>query len=217
MAALVLGTDPKVTEVGIDVGYSAAPDELRAPDVSVGNVPNEPGWVKGVPPLALEYADRGTDEGELSDKIRALLTAGTRWVWVVRLTGARRVEVHSLGNPTRIAPEGESLEAPGVLANPVPVLALFDRDAALDASVRNLLQRGGLPALEQALAKSREEGFRQGIEQGQALAQRAFIAMVCATFGIALDAEREATLAVSSVSELEALCKSLLRDRAWPE
>jgi hypothetical protein len=207
--ALVLGTDPKVTEVGIDVGYSSREDELRAPDVAVGNVPSEPGWVKGVPPLAVEYADRGTDEAALEDKVRALLDAGARWVWVVRLTGERRVQVHEAGQKPVVKREGESLEAPGVLANPVPVLALFDRDAALDASVRNLLQRRDLPALEQALARSREEG--------RALALRGAIATACVTFGVPLDAAREARLAGASASELQGLFEAVLRARQWPE
>lgn len=221
VGALVLGTDPKVTEVGIDVGYSSADDELRAPDVSVGNVPNEPGWVKGVPPLAVEYADRGTDESELEDKVRSLLAAGTRWVWVVRLTGARRVQVHEAGQLVRVKVEGESLEAPGVLANAVPVVAMFDREAALDASVRNLLQRGGLPALDRALAQSREAGIEQGIEQGvergQALALQRSIASVCDAFGIALTDARRSALVSASASELQALFDAVVQHRAWPD
>jgi hypothetical protein len=225
VGALVLGTDPNVTEVGIDVGYTPADDELRAPDVSVGNVPNEPGWVKGVPPLAVEYADRGTDESELQDKVRALLAAGTRWVWVVRLTGARCVQVYEAGKPVQVKTEGDSLEAPGVLANPVPVVALFDRHAALDVTVRNLLQRGGLPSLERALAKSREEGIEkgieqgieQGVEQGQALALRRSITSLCEAFGIPLTDERRDVLATRPASELQALFDAILQRHAWPD
>jgi len=40
-----------------------------------------PGWVKGVPLLALEYVDSGQDEAALADKIADLLAAGTRMVW----------------------------------------------------------------------------------------------------------------------------------------
>src|SRR5882672_3978260 len=90
----ILDTDPWVEEAGIDVGYAIEEGTLRAPDVSVGNVPNAPGWVKGVPPLAVEYADTGQDENDLTSKIAELLAAGTRHVWVVRLIGPRRVEVH---------------------------------------------------------------------------------------------------------------------------
>src|SRR5690606_20834455 len=59
---LVLATDPDVEEAGIDAGYALDENTLRAPDVSVGNVPDRPGWVKGVPPLAVEYAGTGQDE-----------------------------------------------------------------------------------------------------------------------------------------------------------
>ena len=99
----MLGSDPRVREVGVDVGYSALPTELRAPDVSVGNVPDAPGWVAGVPPLAVEYADTGTNEGELRAKIEALHAHGTRWVWVVRLQGERLVQVHEAHAPVRVA------------------------------------------------------------------------------------------------------------------
>ncbi|MCP3961873.1 MAG: hypothetical protein GY719_28865, partial [bacterium] len=85
--AAVLRSDPQVDSAGVDTGFSPAPDTLRAPDVAVGNVPREPGWVKGVPPLAVEYADTGQDEADLKVKIKELLDAGTELVWVVRLTG----------------------------------------------------------------------------------------------------------------------------------
>jgi hypothetical protein len=67
---------------------------LHAPDLAVGNVPDAPGWVAGAPPPAVEYADTGQDEADLAVKIRQFFAAGTRLVWVVRLTGARRVEVY---------------------------------------------------------------------------------------------------------------------------
>src|SRR5580658_1340141 len=62
----VLATDPAVDgSAGVDVGYSFNEGKnLRAPDVSVGNVVREPGWARTAPPLAVEYADRGQDEAE---------------------------------------------------------------------------------------------------------------------------------------------------------
>ncbi len=65
----VLSTDPGAGDVGIDTGYSPAPDSLRAPDLSAGTIPDAPGWVKGVPRLAVEYADTGQDEDDLVAKI----------------------------------------------------------------------------------------------------------------------------------------------------
>lgn len=51
------------------------------------------------------------------------------------------------------------LEAPGVLRNPVPVPVLFDRDAAHDVVLRNLLQRRGYDNLDDV----REEGVIDAI------------------------------------------------------
>jgi hypothetical protein len=162
--AAVLDTDPAVDAAGVDVGYAPEPSMLRAPDVAVGNVPDEPGWVRGVPPLAVEYADVGQDEAELQEKIRDLLSRGTRFIWVVRLVGPRRVEVYqpeSGAAPRTHGPQDE-LHAPGILRNPVPVLALYDRDAAHDATLRNLLQRRGYESLDQLRAENEARGEARG-------------------------------------------------------
>jgi len=42
-----LETDPRVQAAGIDVGFSQSPGHLRAPDISVGDFENEPGWASG--------------------------------------------------------------------------------------------------------------------------------------------------------------------------
>lgn len=164
----VLETDPAVRSAGVDVGFSPKADELRAPDVSVGDFADEPGWAPGAPPLAVEYADTGQDEVELLKKIAELLAGGTRFVWVVRLTGSRRVEVYEKGKRMRVARPGEDLVAPGILKNPVPVLALFDRDAAHEATLRNLLQRKGYESLDAVLAEGRAEGHAEGRAEGEA-------------------------------------------------
>lgn len=164
----VLETDPAVVAAGINVGFSPKASELRAPHVSVGNFANEPGWAPGAPLLALEYADTDQDEAELRRKITDLLTAGTKHVWVARLVGAPRVDVYEPGKDMRLAGLGEDLVAPGVLKNPVPVLALFDRDAAHEAMLRNLLQRKGYESLDEV----REEEAARGRQEGEARAQR---------------------------------------------
>lgn len=158
-----LATDPAVKSAGVDVGFSPEPGMLRAPDVAVGNVPNEPGWVKGVPPLAVEYADVGREEPSLQAKIVDLLDAGTKLVWVVRLTGARRVEVYEKGAAARVVRDGEELLAPGLLQNPVPVAVLFDPGAAYRVTLRNLLQREGYASLDALRDEGRLEGFQQSI------------------------------------------------------
>ena len=163
LGALPLASDPAVTQVGVDVGYALADDTLRAPDISVGNVPSAPGYVQGAPPLAVEYADTGTNEVDLATKITELFTGGTQLVWVVRLKGLRRVEVHAPGVPMRTMLPGAVLTAPGILANPVPVEALFDREAALQATLRNLLQRQGYADLDAVLTQGRDEGRDEGL------------------------------------------------------
>ena len=167
LGASVVGWDPAVTEAGVDTGYSPKPAMLRAPDVAVGNVPDRPGWVAGAPDLAIEYADVGQDEAELKKKIAELLAAGTRFLWVVRLTGLRRVEVHERGKRMHTALPGDLLTAPGVLKNPVPVVALYEKDAAERATLTNLLQRRGYEDLDAVLAKGREEGRDEGVLRGK--------------------------------------------------
>jgi len=131
---------------------------LRAPDLAVGKLPDQPGWASGVPPLAVEYADTGQDEPQLVAKIQDLLDAGTRFVWVVRLMGPRRVEVYQAGQPMQLMQPGGMLEAPGILANPVPVEALYDPKVSAEVSFRNLLQRHGYPSLEAVKAQGEAEG-----------------------------------------------------------
>ncbi|WP_129346214.1 Uma2 family endonuclease [Sorangium cellulosum] len=230
----VLDTDPAVEAAGVDVGVSPRPEMLRAPDISVGDIPDEPGWATAAPPLAVEYADMGQDEAELQRKIDELLAAGTRFLWVVRLHGARRVEVYEAPpaprrraparaaglasparrppRPSRVAYPGEELVAPGVLQNPVPVEALYDRKAAHEATLRNLLQRKGYAGLDAV----KEEGLIEGRRQERVAALRAWVRDVCELLGIALSPERAAALDAMEEAELGALRDHLKRDRRWP-
>lgn len=158
----VLGTDPDVDWAGVDAGFSPRPGDLRAPDIAVGAPAGSgKGWIEGVPKLAVEYAGVGQDEAELARKIKDLLSAGTPMVWVVRLVGPQRVEVHESGKAPRTFSIGDQLEAPGILRNPVSVRALFDRGAGFEAMLRNLLQRQGYEDLDAVL----NEGMQRGIER----------------------------------------------------
>ena len=187
VGAQVLGSDPDVAEAGVDTGYALSEDTLRAPDVAVGNVPDRPGWVQGVPPLAVEYADTGQDEAELRDKIAELLAAGTRWVWVVRLGLPRRVEVHAPGQPVVIRVAGDLLEAPGVLRNPVRVEALYDVEAANAATLRNLLQRAGYEGLDGVREEGKAAGKAEGISEGRLGGLREAILGLAEAKGLVLD------------------------------
>jgi hypothetical protein len=167
VGAAVLGSDPAVESVGVDAGYTPTPGTLRAPDIAVGNVPDEPGWIAGSPLLAVEYADTGQDEDDLAVKIDELLAAGTRYLWVVRLVGPRRVEVHTPGQTVRMAYPGELLEAPGVLRNAVPVEALYDPEVGREVTLHHLLQRYGYESLDAVREEGRVEGKAEGKAEGR--------------------------------------------------
>lgn len=165
--ALVVGSDPKVTEIGMDVGHELSEHTVRAPDVSVGNVSSEPGWSKGAPMLAMEYADRGTDEQDLKTKITELLNAGTKYVWVIRLVGVQRVEVHEPAAKMRTFTASDTLTAEGVLANPVPVRALFDPELAREIALRNMLTTAGVDNFDE-IQRIQELAFEAGKAEGKA-------------------------------------------------
>jgi hypothetical protein len=162
----VLATDPAVAgQVGVDVGITWGDDKnLRAPDLIVGAVQAEPGWQRVFPPLAVEYADVGQDEGELQRKIGELLAGGTRLIWVVRLEGPLRVEEYAADRSVRLVGAEESLTAPGILQNPVPVRALVDPAAANEVALRNLLQAHGYDSIEAIEARQRRERLEGKLE-----------------------------------------------------
>lgn len=142
----VLELDPSAEHVVFDVGFKLGPRTMRAPDVSVGGSlatePNQEGYVAGAPLLAVEHADRGQDKEDLKVKIRELLQFGTKYVWVVHLHGVQRVEVYERDQPRRTFNMDDTITAPGVLQNPVPVRALFDRKYAEQLVLESGMRRG---------------------------------------------------------------------------
>ncbi len=97
----------------------------------------------------------------LAEKIEDLLEAGTELIWVVRLAGPRRVEVHRPQQPVHIAHPGEKLETQGILRHPVLVESLYDDDLSNKVALRNLLEReGGYESLEQVRDEGRLEALR---------------------------------------------------------
>jgi Putative restriction endonuclease len=192
----VIDSDPAVTSSGIDTGFSPRPSMLRAPDIAVGNIEDKPGWATAASVLAVEYADTGQDKPDLRKKISELLREGTRFVWVVRLTGPRRVEVHTSGG-VQFKHPGERLEAPGILKNAVPVDAMYDRAEAHRLTLQNLLQREGFENLEAVKDAGREEG-RAGI--------RRTLRRVLARRGLALSTEEDARIET---------CSDLARLERW--
>jgi hypothetical protein len=164
-------------KTGVDVGIAWNDGKnLRAPDVSAGLDLQRPGWADSAPPLALEYADVGQDEDELAAKISELLELGTRVIWVVRLTGPLRVEVHEPGSPMRIVDADGTLTAPGILHDEVPVRALINPAVAVEAALHNLLAQKGYRSIEAI----REEGHAAGLELGLEVARAQIREMVFA-------------------------------------
>jgi len=208
VGALPIATDPAVTEAGIDVGYATDEHTLRAPDLAVGNVPDRPGWVSGAPALAIEYADRGTDEDELQSKIRELHAAGTQLIWVVRLVGPRRVDVYGREREPFTVGSGGLLDAEGHLSQPLPVDALFDPDRANEVALNNLLRRGGHGTIDEVRAKGRSEGRSEGL--------RTAIETACGLLDIPVEDARRAWLDVATLPELETLLSHLRTHREWP-
>ncbi len=158
---MVIDTDPDVVDAAIDAGFTTDDGTLRAPDIAVG-VPEVAGWVKGTPPLAVEYAGVGQDEDALQRKIGDLLAGGTRIIWVVRLVGLRRVEVYTSGAPMRVVDASGTLTAPGILRKSVPVRALYDREVAHERALENLLERQGYATLDDVRDEARAEGREEG-------------------------------------------------------
>lgn len=200
----IVDSDPLSPGAGVDVGCSPDQLNLRAPDVAVTPHTDAEGWVPEYPSLAIEYAGRYQRESELQDKIQDLLGGGTQILWVVRLQGERHVEVHEPGRPMRVARPGEKLEAPGVLANPILVEALWDRSLAHDHTLRNLLQRRGYADLEEVLAKGRAEGRVEGLAEGELEGKASALLLILETRGLPVtDAHRERLRACRDAGQLD--------------
>nr|VFK17759.1 MAG: Putative restriction endonuclease [Candidatus Kentron sp. LFY] len=214
--ASLLGSDPDVEWSAVDAGFTPDPGTLRAPDVAVGPPPGKKkgAWIVGVPPLAVEYADKGQNEADLEIKIEELLAAGTRYVWVVRLTGPQRVEVHTKDGK-RLLSASDVLKAPGILRNPIPVHALFDEKEALRVTLRNLLQRQGYEDLEAVLREGVRRGKVEGRTEGSLAAQVKALFGTLTIRGIDLDAETRVRVRdCRDPVELEAwLMKAVVADR----
>ena len=204
VGVLPLATDPAVREAGIDVGYALDDHTLRAPDIAVGNVPNTPGWVKGAPALAVEYADRGTNEEDLQAKIVELLAAGTLLVWVLRLIGPRRVEVYSAGAAPKTVGSGGMLEADGILSRPLPVDALFDRDRANEVTLENLLMQQGYASIDDVQTRSVRATLRATLDS------------MCRSWQLPVDESRRAWLDSADADALQRVLEHLIEHRAWP-
>ena len=201
-AGRIVASDPLVAHAAVEVGVSTEPGMLRAPDVVVLQDDEGPSdWERKAPPLAIEVAGPGQDEEDLKVKIQELLDAGTRYFWVIRAKGPRRVEVWEPGKPMRVARSGEVLEAPGILATPVPVAAFYVEKVANQLLLQNQLAREGWATPEDIRARGREEGR----EEGQVMALRANLVQMLRARGVRLTrADEQRISRESSRAVLEA-------------
>jgi hypothetical protein len=165
LAALALDSDPAVRNTGVDAGIALSERTLRAADIAVNYEWTGGTWATHAP-LVLLCAPGEEGLLDFNKKVDEFLAAGTRYVWVVRLVGRRRVDVYEPGKALRTVHAGDALEAPGVLKNAVPVDALFDSDAAQEVALRNLVQRRGYDSFEDAVRKGAVRGRALGTRQG---------------------------------------------------
>ena len=99
--------------------------------------------------------------------------------------------MHERGAELRVVGEDGTLTAPGVLALPVPVRALFDRDAAHETTLRNILAARGYQSLDAVREEARREGVdlgrREGVGEGALAARREVLRMLLEARGIVPD------------------------------
>lgn len=138
------------------------------------------------------------------------------------------MEVYEKGALPRTLLPGQELVAAGVLQNPVPVEALFDRDAAHTVVLRNLLQRHGYASLEEVRGEGREEGREagraegrevgreEGREAGREEALRVAIRDLATLLELPWDDARAAAIASMRGPALDELRRAIVRDRRWP-
>lgn len=212
LGGVALASDPEVKgNLGADVGIEFNDGKnLRALDLVVG-IEGRPGWSQQVPTLCIEYADRDQDEATLREKISELLELGVRHLWVVRLAGPLRVEVHEPGQPMRTVDADGFLEAPGVLANRYTPRELVDQEAALQAAFRNQLQALGYQSLDEVRLAAQKQAAD---ERDEAL--RAGVYDLCEVLGIEVTDARRQQVDHLDAPGLRALRQRLKAERRWP-
>jgi len=97
-----------------------APDTVRAPDIAFirkdrlsSTPPTESFW-PGAPDLAVEVVSPRDTAGEIDDKVKAWLDAGTTMVWVVN-PAWRNVTVYRSATDIKILTENDELSGQDVL------------------------------------------------------------------------------------------------------
>lgn len=107
-------------DVGFRLSVAGDPERVRAPDVAFvagtrlpeGRLPQ--GFIQGAPDLAVEVLSPSDNSGEIQQKVRDYLEAGSRLVWVAA-PHARSVTVYRPDGSTRLVREPECLDGEDVL------------------------------------------------------------------------------------------------------
>lgn len=165
--AIAIGTDPGAIKPMLNAGYSPDPTILRAPDISVGRNVGGSGWIRGAPELAIRYVEPNQDKEDLARFVFEMLTAGSRWVWVVRLGGPWQIDVYSFAELKRTYRAGERIAAPGVLRNPIRVEWMYMRELASDAAFTNLMAARGFTDISSVREDGRKIGKMEGKRAGR--------------------------------------------------
>jgi hypothetical protein len=113
--------------------------------------------------------------------------------------------VYEKGKAKVIKTAGEQLFARPHLQNAVPVEALYDKAAALDVTLANLLNRKGYASLEAV----RDEGEAKGLREA--------VLAVCELLAISPTDTQLDTLRANPTEQLAVLLAHLRQHRAWPE
>ncbi len=117
------------TEVGFRLFHG--PDTVRAPDVAFVATDRQPdadasGFYRGAPDLAIEVLSPDDRPGDVRDKVRDYLGAGTPMVAIVDPM-ARTVTVHRPGATPRVLRENDTLDLDPIVSGfSVPVGSLFE-------------------------------------------------------------------------------------------
>ena len=135
--AVPLGQHVKTRRLGVVCGAETgfvlgrSPDTVLAPDVAfvrqeriaAAGLP-ETFW-EGAPDLAVEVTSPGDTRPEVTEKVTAWLSAGTRVVWVVD-PGHGTVTIHEPGAPTRLLSTTDVLDgAPLLPGFRLPIADIF--------------------------------------------------------------------------------------------
>jgi Uma2 family endonuclease len=189
-----------------------------APDASVYPVArDEETGGRQLEHLAFEVVSTET-MGHSAVKAAKLLARGVRRVFALDVENRRVLEWSAQTEAWRRIADGSVLEDP-CFAVALPVDALTSAAKVEDAVAAALIAKGNpvfLAALREIEDRAQATEGARGIAIGHSTALRDSLEIVCASLGIALDADRRATMRTADLDALQSLIDTILRTRDWP-